>query len=49
MTRSQRAVRQSWVATIRAAIRLGEDEAAYRLTIGYLRRLREVGVVLWRN
>lgn len=46
MTRSQRIVVRSWIACIEAAIRLGDRDAAFHLTVGYVRRLREVGVPL---
>lgn len=34
----------AWLATIRAAIRLGQAETAAHLTVGFVRRLRELGV-----
>jgi hypothetical protein len=40
----KQAVIKSWLATIEAAIRLGDVEAAGRLTVAYVRRLREIGV-----
>jgi hypothetical protein len=43
------AIRRSWLTTIQAAIQLGECDVVYRLTVGYVRRLREVGIVLWRG
>lgn len=48
MKRAVWSVRDSWLRTIRAAIILGEADAAYRLTVAYVRRLRELGVMeLW--
>jgi hypothetical protein len=38
-------IKRSWVMVIRCAIAAGDADAAYRLTIGYLRRLREIGVL----
>jgi hypothetical protein len=40
-----RAIRARWVASIQRAIALGEEEAAYRLTVALVRRLRELGAV----
>jgi hypothetical protein len=39
------AIKRSWLMVIRHAIQQGDRDAAYRLTIGYLRRLREIGVL----
>jgi hypothetical protein len=39
------AIKHSWVMVIRHAIGAGDADAAYRLTIGYVRRLREIGVL----
>ena len=39
------AIKHSWVMVIRHAISQGDADAAYRLTIGYLRRLRELGIL----
>ena len=38
------AIKRSWVQVIQHAIQRGDADAAYRLTIGYVRRLREIGV-----
>lgn len=46
MTRMQQIVVGSWMSTIRAAIRMGDAEAACALTVAYVRRLREVGLRL---
>jgi hypothetical protein len=46
MTRTQRRVRLSWLFAIRRAIQLGDANAARRLTIGLVHRLRELGVVI---
>jgi hypothetical protein len=43
MTRLHRAIRDHWVGAIQRAIVLGEEDAAYRLTVALLRRLRELG------
>jgi hypothetical protein len=45
MNQRQR-VRESWVACIVRAIRLGDGDAAYRLTVGMVRRLRDFGFPL---
>jgi hypothetical protein len=47
MTRGQSQVINSWTACIWHAIQLGNDDAAYRLTIGLVRRCRELG--LWND
>lgn len=44
MTPAQRSIRDSWTRTVRRAIELGDADAAYRLTLGFLQRLRELGV-----
>lgn len=36
-------ITRSWVATITRAIALGEADAAYRLTVAWCARLRELG------
>lgn len=33
----------SWTSTIVRAIQLGEADAAYHITVAYVRRLREAG------
>lgn len=45
----RRIVVRSWIACIEAAIRLGDRDAAFHLTVGYVRRLREIGVALERH
>lgn len=45
MTRTQRRIRISWLKSIARAIQLGESDAAYNLTVGFVRRLREVGAL----
>lgn len=42
MTRHQHNIVESWAYAIQAAIRLGDANAAYRLTVGLVRRLREL-------
>lgn len=42
MTREHRAIRDSWATVIMRAIDLGDADAAYRLTIGLVRRLHEL-------
>lgn len=44
MTKVQHRIRQSWMQSILAAVCLGLPDAAYRLTVAYVRRLREAGV-----
>lgn len=46
MTRNQRRVRISWIIAVTRAIQLGDRDAAYRLTVAYVRRLREIGATL---
>lgn len=41
----RRAVKQSWRLAIQRAIALGDADAAYRLTVGFVQRLRELGVL----
>ena len=43
MTRHHRRIVDAWSAAIRRAIALGDGESAWRLTIGLVRRLRELG------
>jgi hypothetical protein len=45
MTREQQRIAMSWLTTIRRAIELGDGDAAYRLTRGYVARLVEIGVL----
>jgi hypothetical protein len=33
----------SWCWSVRQAIAFGDERAAYRLTVGFVRRLRELG------
>jgi hypothetical protein len=47
MTRHQGRVVRSWLIVIVRAIELGDGDAAYRLTRGLVRRLREFG--LWSD
>lgn len=35
---------RAWTTTIKRAIELGDDDAAYRVTVAFVRRLRELGV-----
>jgi len=42
MTRHHARIAESWASTIRRAIELGEGDAARRITIGLVRRLREL-------
>jgi uncharacterized protein (DUF2267 family) len=42
MTREHRRIRDAWVAIVRRAIALGDADAAYRLTVALVRRLREL-------
>lgn len=37
-----RHVRESWMQAITRAIELGDANAAYKLTVAYVRRLRDV-------
>jgi hypothetical protein len=43
MRRVNRLIVHSWANAIRQAIKLHEDDVAYRLTVGLVRRLRELG------
>lgn len=45
MTRLHHAIVRSWADTVETAIRCGDPDAAYRLTVAFLRRLRELGVL----
>ena len=45
MTRTQRRIRISWIIAVTRAIQLGEADAAYKLTVAFVRRLREVGAL----
>lgn len=44
MTRLQHRIVESWADVVTRAIRLGHDDAAYRLTRGFVRRCRELGL-----
>lgn len=44
MTRYQHTVIDSWSWSIRRAIELGLLNTAYRLTVAFVRRLRELGL-----
>jgi hypothetical protein len=41
--RLHRQIRDSWVDTVCTAIAFGDGDAAYRLTVALVRRLRELG------
>ena len=44
MKRNHRQIVSSWVDSIRNAIRVGDADAAYRLTRALIGRLRELGL-----
>ena len=45
MTRYQASVVLRWAWTVRNAVALGEADAAFRITVGLVRRCRELGVL----
>lgn len=45
MTRLQRTIVESWSKVLCRAIAIGTPDDAYRLTVGCVRRLRELGIV----
>jgi hypothetical protein len=46
MKREQKRIIESWVVVIRRAIELGDGDAARHLVIGFMQRLRELGLLL---
>jgi hypothetical protein len=45
VTREQKRIRDHWFAAVLRAVMLRDDSAAYLLTLAYVERLRELGVV----
>jgi hypothetical protein len=45
MTREHHRILDSWLRSLRCAIEMGDADAGYRLTLGLVRRLREIGVL----
>jgi hypothetical protein len=43
MTRFQITIRDSWFAVVHCAMVYREPDAAYRLTVAFVRRLKELG------